>query len=274
MPTTQGAAPKHEWLPAQRTVPNAHSPFAAELYNQINQARTNPIQYATEMEKDDDLDLHLALGRIKFDFQWRRDRALKAATILRNAAEFELWDESKQNFRPPLLCICSGITKACLDHILDVRKRDVSKNSNVDPHIGSDQSTPEDRMDRYGDCSGRGAEILLFKPSPKRKSDGTPMVVDVVKEVRHVMRQLIEDNERRTMLFDPSWQYAGIASGPHAFLGSTVCIVFCDEFDANPYAPFVPQKVKTRVFGNGWMVCFVSTEPIDLNITLPACTLM
>lgn len=275
MPTTKQGAAKSEWLPAQRAVANANSPFAAELFLQLNQARVDPLRYATELEKDDDLDFSFGLGKLKFDLQFRRDRAVRAADTLRSLAHADGYDDAGVGpYRPPLESICAGMTKACLDHIMDVRKVDISVASERDPHMGKDRSTPHDRAERYGDCRGRCDEVIVFKASPQREADGTPGAGDAVREARSVMRQLIESQSHRAMIFDPDFRDVGIACGPHAFLGTTVCIVLCDDYDPNPYAPYVPQKVKTRIFGNGWFVCLVTPEPIDLKVTLPVCSLM
>ena len=153
-----GAKPplkKPDWNKGHLRVANANSPFAAELFLQMNRARSDPVTYADEMYSE-----------------------TAKETLL------------KQNPAPPLQLISSGMTKACLDHVQDMKKVDLLTVQDV--HTGRDGSNPLARMERcaargceggqsaaaphatapaprrYGDCVGDvAAEMVLLKPAKK-----------------------------------------------------------------------------------------------------------
>lgn len=53
-----------------------------------------------------------------------------------------------------------------------------------------------------------------------------------------------------------------------------VVLAFTTEYDANPYASWVDTNVKTRIFGSGICICFVTPDPIDIKITIPLCSVL
>eukprot|EP00696_Hemimastix_kukwesjijk_P007672 gnl/Hemi2/19738_TR6549_c0_g1_i1.p1 gnl/Hemi2/19738_TR6549_c0_g1~~gnl/Hemi2/19738_TR6549_c0_g1_i1.p1 ORF type:complete len:120 (+),score=5.36 gnl/Hemi2/19738_TR6549_c0_g1_i1:110-469(+) len=96
-----------------------------------------------------------------------------------------------------------GISLACRDHVADKGSRGSSG------HVGSDNSQPWDRADRYGvtavDDQDRYGEILSF----------------AFRRPEEVAAQwLICDGERnrdhRTVMFHADYLVAGVSQGPHS----------------------------------------------------------
>lgn len=224
-----------EWSKAHKMVANANSPLAAELFIQMNRCRTDPAGYAEEL---------------------RSDQAKEALSVVESV--------------PPLEAISTGMTKACLDHVLDLKKVDLAATQDV--HTGRDGSTLLERLERYGDCVGDiTGELVLVKPAKKAQR---PDKSDAAADARAVMTQITEDPTKLTLLMRREWRHVGIGSGVYGKGGRTVVIAFTTEYDANPYASWVDTNVKMRVFGSGLCICFVTPDPIDIKITIPLCTIM
>uniref|UniRef100_A0A6T0BJZ7 SCP domain-containing protein n=1 Tax=Emiliania huxleyi TaxID=2903 RepID=A0A6T0BJZ7_EMIHU len=205
-----GAKPplkKPDWNKGHLRVANANSPFAAELFLQMNRARSDPVTYADEMYSE-----------------------TAKETLL------------KQNPAPPLQLISSGMTKACLDHVQDMKKVDLLTVQDV--HTGRDGSNPLARMERYGDCVGDvAAEMVLLKPAKKAER---PDKADVAADVRAVMTQMIEDPGKLEILFRSDWRASGIGSGMYGKGGRMVVCTFTTEFDDNPCTPTHSRRAAAR----------------------------
>jgi len=109
-----GAKPplkKADWSATHKLVANANSPFAAELFLQMNRCRTDPAGYSAELVSTQAQDALLVMEPLE-----------------------------------PLEYISSGMTKACLDHVMDLKKVDLATATDV--HTGRDGSTPLERLER------------------------------------------------------------------------------------------------------------------------------
>jgi hypothetical protein len=122
--TSDGSKPPQksaDWSAAHKVVANANSPFAAEMFLQMNRCRTDPGGYSEELESA---------------------QARAALNAMAPAM--------------PLEAISAGMTKACLDHVLDMKKVDLA--SAPDIHTGRDGSTPLERLERCA-TPERGARL-------------------------------------------------------------------------------------------------------------------
>eukprot|EP00962_Isochrysis_galbana_P032596 scaffold10723_cov113-Isochrysis_galbana.AAC.7 len=123
--TSDGSKPPQksaDWSAAHKVVANANSPFAAEMFLQINRCRTDPTGYSEG----------LSSAQV-------RDALNAMAPVM------------------PLEAISAGMTKACLDHVLDMKKVDLATAQDV--HTGCDKSTPLERLERCA-ASDRG----IYRP--------------------------------------------------------------------------------------------------------------
>ncbi len=99
-------------------------------------------------------------------------------------------------------------------------------------HGGSDQSSPVDRLSRYGIWAGLWGENIAYGKTT----------------VRAIVLTLIIDDGRlgrrhRKNIFNPNFNYAGAAYGPHALYGSVCTINF-----ASGYTEGRPSRSSSKTF--------------------------
>ena len=102
------------------------------------------------------------------------------------------------------LILSPGISMAAADHVADQADGSLG-------HRGSDHSGPGDRMNRHGTWSARYGENISYGISPARDVI-IALIIDDGLPARH----------HRKNIFNPAFNYAGAAVGPHARY-DTVC---------------------------------------------------
>ena len=108
----------------------------------------------------------------------------------------------------PALSFSGGMTAAARDLALDQAKTgDVG-------HIGSDGSTPANRLARHGTWSVSYNENVDYG----RFSTGRDVVIDLL------IDDGVSDRGHRRNIFDPAARVVGVACAPHPKLGS-VCVI-------------------------------------------------
>ena len=162
----------------------------AEVLTEMNLARTQPADYAEFLAE-----------RRKY-FRGKRFERPGETTIVTKegvsavdeAIEFLRAVKPVEPLRPS-----PGLSRAARDHVLDQGP------SGGLGHRGNDGSRMADRVNRYGDWSGKIGENISYGRS----------------EAREVVIQLIVDDGapsrgHRKNLFDPDFRVVGIACGTHA----------------------------------------------------------
>ena len=167
------------------------------LVREMNIARQNPALYASYIE---DLRSH-------FD---GRSLVLPGGTRVRSKEGTRALDEAirfLRHSRPesPLI-LSTGMCRAAADHCAD-------QTSGRMGHGGSDRSTPGSRISRYGEWGGGWAENIAYGKTNAR---------DII------MALIIDDGlparKHRKNIFNPKFNVAGAAFGPHARY-RTVCSI-------------------------------------------------
>lgn len=160
-----------------------------EVLSELNQARTNPKAYAIKVK-----------GILKY-YNGNRIERPGEVTIITTEGESAVKEcirylENASSIQP--LILSDGMSQAALDHVEDQSK------SGTTGHVGSDGSSPFDRMNRYGNWSGTAGENIDY-------GNNIPE--------RIVMSLIIDDGVpgrgHRENIFNPNFNVVGIAVGTH-----------------------------------------------------------
>jgi uncharacterized protein YkwD len=170
---------------------------AAALVREMNLARENPALYASYVEE---LRSHFVGNQL----------VLPGGTIVRTKEGRRAIDDTirfLRHVRPQSpLSLSPGMSRAAADHCLD-------QVGGRRGHDGSDRSSPGTRISRYGDWLGGWGENIAYGKTNAR---------DII------MALIIDDGlparKHRKNIFNPKFNCAGAAYGPHAVY-RTVCSI-------------------------------------------------
>ena len=187
--------------------PNGEGVSAGAVIRELNLARQNLSLYATYIEE----------LRSRFDgtsvvfpgeAKWRMKEGLGA---IKEAVRF------LRTIRPEQpLALSPGMCRAAADHCAD-------QVAGRTGHRGSDRSSPDDRLRRYGIWTGFWGENIAYG----RKTPRAIIVALIIDDGRPA-------RTHRKNIFDPSFHYAGAAYGPHALHGSVCTIDFASGYTERP----------------------------------------
>ena len=179
----------------------AQSPSQLELgvFEETNLARTNPAAYAEYLEPmlrwfDGDV---IRRPGSDFGIRTREGRA-----AVREAIRF-----LRRREPVPPLRWSTGLWQAARDHARDQGA------AGATGHGGSDGSTMERRMNRYGQWRGSAAENIEYG------SDEARMVV-----ISLIVDDGVAGRGHRNNIFDPMLGVAGVGCGPHR-VSRHVCVI-------------------------------------------------
>jgi uncharacterized protein YkwD len=169
----------------------------ASLVREMNVARQNPALYAGYVEE----------MRSHFD---GKSLVLPGGTQVRTKEGRRALDDAihfLRHARPEApLSLSAGMSRAAADHCADQTSGSLG-------HHGSDRSTPGNRISRYGEWGGGWGENLAYGKTNAR---------DII------MALIIDDGlparKHRKNIFNPKFNVAGAAFGPHAVY-RTVCSI-------------------------------------------------
>ena len=105
------------------------------------------------------------------------------------------------------LILSPGLSHAAADHVRDSGSRGLVS------HTGSDGSSFQARIERYGMWLGSSAENIAFGLKDPREL-----------VIAQLVDYGVEGRGHRKNLLDPFWHYVGIACGPHTTY-STMCVI-------------------------------------------------
>ncbi|HEY0994882.1 MAG TPA: CAP domain-containing protein [Gemmatimonadaceae bacterium] len=176
----------------------AMAELAQGVVAEVNRVRTDPQGYANYLESllpyYDGTVLRVP-GETPLQTREGRPAAEEAIRVLRGQA------------RLPALTWSDGMARSAYDHVLDLGPRGMTG------HIGSDGSTPSDRVNRYGTWVGYVSENVDFGPD---------RALLVVRDF--VIDDAVPDRGHRRNILDGSIRVAGAACGAHAQY-RTMCVV-------------------------------------------------
>lgn len=175
---------------------------AAAIIDELNLARQNPVLYAGFIE------------------QMRSSYAgtvrLSGASTLRTHQGIRALDEAIRFLRTaqpkPPLALSSGLCQAAAEHCRD-------RAGGATGHNGSDRSNPASRINRYGIWQGGWAENIAY---------GQRSTQDIILAL--IIDDGVHSRGHRRNIFNPSYNLAGAAYGPHARFGSMCDIDFAGAF--------------------------------------------
>jgi uncharacterized protein YkwD len=174
-----------------------------EVVGEMNFARTHPAQYALLIEE---LRTHFH-GDVL---------VLPGHTMLRTKEGVGALDEAIRFLRSagpqPPLALSPGMCRAAADHCADQIDGRVG-------HGGSDWSSPDSRLNRYGRWSALWGENVSYGKATARDIVLALIIDDGLKGRKH-----------RKNIFNPAFAYAGAAYGSHARYRTVCSIEFAGGF--------------------------------------------
>jgi len=176
-----------------------------EILREHNLARSDPAAYAKIVEEWRDY----YRGRRRFLPGRRPVWTNEGVEGVEEAVRFLLLQEPV----PPLVA-SKGLSKAARDHV-----RDSGPNGRMG-HVGSDDSEPADRVNRYGKWYGRVGENITYGGYSARELI-----------IRLIIDDGIEDRGHRRNIFNPQYRIAGLSFGDHRGYRTMCVITYAAEFE-------------------------------------------
>jgi uncharacterized protein YkwD len=181
---------------------------AEAIVHEMNRARQNPAFYATFIEQTRQNysgDVCLMPGNVRL-------RTNEGVRALDDAIQFL----RRAKPQPPL-ALSPGLCLAAADHCRE-------QAGGAMGHYGSHGSNPRNRISRYGALSQGWAENIAYGHHTAREI---------------VLALIIDDGVRgrghRKNIFNPTYNVAGAAYGPHARFGSVCSIDFASGYAKNRF---------------------------------------
>ncbi len=175
-----------------------------EILAELNRARTSPRQYAkyiSDFRKYYNGRLIRIPGEIPINTQEGLTAVDEAITFLRNVTPC-----------PPLK-ISRGLSAAAKAHVKDQGPRGFTS------HDGTDNSSPFDRMTRFGEIEGYWGENIGFGELSARQ-----MVMQLI------IDDGVPDRGHRRNIFKAAFRTVGIAFGEHLKYGTMCVMDFAGKF--------------------------------------------
>ena len=196
-----------------------NSVTATSLLREMNIARQNPALYASYVEE---MQSH-------FDGQ---HLILPGGTRLRTKEGSRALDEAirfLKHSRPQApLSLSAGMCRAAADHCAD-------QAGGRRGHDGSDRSNPGSRISRYGQWTRGWAENIAYGKTNARDIILALIIDDGLPARKH-----------RKNIFNPKWNVAGAAFGPHATYRTVCSMEFAGGY--SDQAPTTGQALVARNF--------------------------
>jgi uncharacterized protein YkwD len=198
---------------ANITIPKLEylSPLESEIIAEINLARAQPQVYASYLEET---------KKFYSGNQLRRPGKPAEVTVEGVSALDEAISFLRASRPLPPLQVYKGLSLAAKDH-----SRDLGTSGNTG-HKGSDGSTPNVRVSRYGDWTNNIGENIVYQAMTSARESVMGLIVD----------DGIATRGHRKNIFDPAYRATGIALGARSNLGTLCVITFAGGFADKPAA--------------------------------------
>jgi uncharacterized protein YkwD len=181
------------------------SPLESEFVAELNLARTQPQVYASFLEETKK---YYAGNQLRFP-----GRAVETTVEGWTAVDEAIRFLRTATPLPPLE-VYKGMTLAAKD-----QARDLGTSGNTG-HKGSDGSTPNVRVGRYGDWLNSIGENIVYQATTTARESVMGLIVD----------DGISTRGHRKNIFDATYRAAGIALGERSNLGRLCVITFAGGF--------------------------------------------
>ena len=174
----------------------------ADVIREINFARQKPALYAAYLEE--------LRSHCNGKFLWRGHVRIHTKEGTRAVDEAIQFLHSTPPLQP--LIVSSGMCKGAAVHCSDQARGRFG-------HRGVDRSDPAQRMNRYGMWSTAWAENISYGKANAR---------DIV--IQLIVDDGLPGRKHRKNIFNPAFNYAGAAIGPHAIFGTMCNIDFAATY--------------------------------------------
>ena len=183
------------------------SALEQEIIQEMNRVRRNPGAYADELVE---LKQYYNGNELKLPGK-EPITTSEGVRAVNDAIEFL----RSTNPLPPLTASL-GMSLAAKDHVQDQGA------AGQTGHTGTDGSTPDQRISRYGTAQTSVAESIAY---------GNATAEDVVRSL--IIDDGLESRGHRRMVFNPDFKFTGVACGEHTRLESMCTITYAREFTDN-----------------------------------------
>jgi uncharacterized protein YkwD len=182
------------------------------IVDEINNFRRNPRAYAKEMSK--------LQNCYKAKFLTYPESGLEIETVEGIGALHDCLQDLTNASPLPAMTVSQSLCRACTQHLGDLQANDFCS------HIGTDGSTPEERLARYGEHREQCGENVVFgMRSPKET----------------VYHMLIDDGSpergHRANLLNMDFHFIGAAFGKHPSAETATALLLVDHFRARQVGP-------------------------------------
>ncbi|MBA3804645.1 MAG: CAP domain-containing protein [Acidobacteria bacterium] len=181
------------------------SPVESEIISEMNLARTQPKAYAAFLEETKK---YYSSNQLRYPGR-PVETTVEGLIAIEEAISFL----RAQNPLPPLK-VYKGMSLAAKD-----QARDLGTSGNTG-HKGSDGSTPNVRVGRYGDWLNSIGENIVYQAATSARESVMGLIVD----------DGIPPRGHRKNIFDSTYNVAGIALGERSNLGTLCVITFAGGF--------------------------------------------
>jgi uncharacterized protein YkwD len=200
------------------------SPLENEIIAEINLARAQPQAYAAYLEET----------KKYYSGNQIRRPGKPPETVVEGVSALDEAIQFLRAARPlPPLQIYKGMSLAAKD-----QAKDLGTSGNTG-HRGSDGSTPNVRVSRYGDWASSIGENIVYQAMVTARESVMGLIVD----------DGITGRGHRKNIFDPTYRAAGISLGERTNLGTLCVITFAGGFTDKGGAAAAPtNKTAARKF--------------------------
>lgn len=171
---------------------------------ELNRARSNPVGYAKKLE---DFKIHYVGNYIYFAGRMQVVTQ-EGVSAVNEAIEF-----LKSTAPAPLLRVSKGLCAAAKVHAEDQGPKGLVS------HEGSDNSTPDERMNRFGKWGIAFGENIEF---------GNFTASEIVMQL--IINDGVPDRSHRKNIFNPLYGVVGVSFGPHHRYGQMCVIDFAGTY--------------------------------------------
>lgn len=180
------------------------SDLEKEIIIELNRARSNPPAYAKKLE---DFKKHYVGQYINIA---GRPQVITHEGV---SAVNEAIDFLKSTAPQPMLRVSRGISAAARVHVKDQGPRGLMS------HEGTDNSTPGDRMNRFGTWGKTYGENIEF---------GNFTAREIVMQL--IIDDGVETRGHRKNIFNPDYRIVGVSFGPHHRYGQMCVMDFAGTY--------------------------------------------
>lgn len=200
-----------------------HAAEVLAIIDEINEFRRSPKQYAKEVAR--------LQTCYKGNYLTYPDSSLTIETVEGPAALEECLQDLFLASPLPALTLSKALCCACQQHIADLQEHDFCS------HIGTDGSTPEQRLARYGEHREQCGENVVFSMRSAKET---------------VYHMLIDDGSpergHRANLLNMDFHFVGAALGRHPSTETATVVLLVDHFRAKQVGPFERKRAVVEDF--------------------------